>query len=103
MTTTDISKFGYSEIKELTKILNAWIEDGLPDDFYRDEVHPMMNMNSGHVFLTNLEYEVAMMNGDKLESWYHCAECGHEGFAEDCQPNENGCNECNPSEENDDE
>lgn len=99
MTTTNLSKFGYSEIKELTKILNAWMTDGLPDDFYQDEVHPMMNNNSGFVFLTNSEFQVAMMNGNKLESWYSCPNCGHEGFAEDCQLNDHGCNECHPEDE----
>ena len=43
----------------------------------------MMNLYSGNVFLTNSEYEVAMMNGDKLESWYFCPYFGHEGFLED--------------------
>jgi hypothetical protein len=41
----------------------------------------------------------AMMNGDKLEMWHNCSNCGHEGFAEDCQLNEDGCNECNEVEE----
>ena len=69
----------------LEDLITAWNHQGLPEDFYNDEVRPMMNMSSGYVFLTNSEYQVAMMNGDKLESWYSCPECGHEGFLEDMQ------------------
>lgn len=88
-TTTNLAEFGYSEIKELSRILNAWIKDGLPEDFGRDEVHPMFNKNSGYVFLTNSEYECCMMNGDDLETWYHCGECGHEGFIQKTKTNVN--------------
>jgi hypothetical protein len=83
ITTTDLSKFGYREIKMVRDLLDAWIKHGLPNDFEDNEVVPMMNTHSGNVFLTNSEYQVAMMNGDKLESFYSCPECGHEGFKED--------------------
>lgn len=99
ITTTNLADFGYSEMKELSRILNAWIEFGLPDDFERDGVHPMFNRNSGHLFVTNSEYQTCMMNGDKLETWYYCHQCGHEGFKEECQLNEDGCSECRPQEE----
>ena len=68
MTTTNLSDFGYRELEMLEELLKAMREQGLPDDFYDEEVHPMMNQNSGNVFLTNSEYKVAMMNGDKLGS-----------------------------------
>ena len=80
MTTTDISKFGYREREMLVELLTAWNEQGLPEDFYNDEVTPMMNINSGNVFLTNSEYQVAMMNGDELESFYYLGGTGKEGF-----------------------
>ncbi len=38
------------------------------------------------------EFKAAMMNGKKLESWYSCPECGHEGFAEDMMHNEDDDN-----------
>ena len=63
MTTTNLSDFGYRELAMLEDLLKAMREQGLPDDFYDEEVHPMMNQNSGNVFLTNSEYQVAMMNG----------------------------------------
>jgi hypothetical protein len=82
-TTIDLSKFGYREWEMLRDILDAMIKHGLPSDFENDGVHPMFNIDSGNVFLTNAEYQVAMMNDDKLESFYSCPYCGHEGFVEE--------------------
>ena len=83
ITTTDLAKFGYREKAMAAELLNKMCDQGLPEDFNDDEVTVMMNFNSGNVFLTNSDYQVAMMNGDKLESFYNCPYCGHEGFAED--------------------
>jgi hypothetical protein len=93
--TSDLSKFGSRERAILVTLLIAWRGQGLPAGFDNDEVVPMMNMNSGNVFLTNSNYDVAMMNGDKIESFYSCPECGHEGFKEDMQHSEDtrGCRE----------
>ena len=88
ITTTDLSKFGSREKKMAGELLTVMSRDGLPDDFYNDEVTVMMNSYSGNVFLTNSDYQVAMMNGDDLESFYSCPICGHEGFAENMQHNE---------------
>lgn len=93
--TTDLSDFGIIEKQEVIRLLTAWIDQGLPYDFEEKEVCPMFNKNSGNVFLTNRNLEVAMMNGNDLESFYYCHHCGHEGFKEDCQLNDEGCNECN--------
>jgi hypothetical protein len=98
VTTTNFVDFGSRERGMLLDILQAWEKDGLPEEFYQEEVHPMMNRNSGHVFLTNSEYQTALMNGDKLEIWHNCPNCGHEVFAEDCILNDQGCNECNGEE-----
>lgn len=98
-TTTNFSDFNLNDLIEL---LTAWKKQGLPEDFWAQEVHPMMNHTSGNLFLTNADYQVAMLNGDKLESWYYCYNCGHEGFGEDCQLNDDGCNECCPEEEEED-
>ena len=97
--TTDLADFGSRERWMLKEILEAWDNQGLPDGFYDEEVRPMMNRNSGCVFLTNSDYQACMMNGDKLELWQSCSNCGHEGFAEDCILNDDGCYECSPQDE----
>ena len=94
ITTTNLADFGSREREMLIDLLTAWRKQGLPDDFYGNEVQAMMNRNSGCVFLTNSDYQTAMMNGDNLEIWHNCWNCGHEGFAEDCQLEEDCCNEC---------
>lgn len=83
-TTTDLSEFGYRERKMAAELLTASCK-GLPDDFDDDGVTVMMNKNSGNVFLTNSDFQVAMMNGENLESFYSCPECGHEGFKDEMQ------------------
>ena len=85
VTTTDLAKFGYREIKMAEELLRAWRMQGLPKDFDENEVTIVMNMQSGCVFLANNEYQTAMMNGDNLESFYNCPYCGHEGFLEDME------------------
>lgn len=80
--TTDLAKFGWRE-KTMAATLLSKAAEGLPKDFNDDEVTVMMNTKSGNVFLTNSDYQVVMMNGDKLESFYSCPQCGHEGFYED--------------------
>lgn len=83
VTTTDFSKFGHRERKLAQILLTEWNENGLPEDFEGDEVTIMLNLNSGNVFLTNSEFQVAMMNGDKLESFYTDFETGEEGFKDE--------------------
>ena len=83
ITTADFSKFGYREREHAKVLLNAWNEQGLPFYFQNKQVTVMMNTRSGNIFLTNADCQVAMMNGDKLESFYHDAETGEEGFEEE--------------------
>lgn len=65
------------------EILEAWGRDGLPSDFHDGGIKFAFNRNSGHVFLVNEEYQTAMMNGDKLESFYSSPYEGREGFFAD--------------------
>lgn len=83
VTTTDLAEFGWREKRMAAELLLASCDHGLPDDFYDESVSVMFNVNSGYVFLTNSEYQVAMMNGDKLESWYYLPYSGEEGFKDD--------------------
>lgn len=93
ITTTDLSKFGHRELQLMRELIDAWMDQGLPDDFEEDGVVVMFNTNSGCVFLTNSEYQAAMMNGDKLDMFYNCPECGREGFKEEFEK-DSDCEEC---------
>jgi len=93
VTTTDLADFGFREIEMLRDLLDAWVKKGLPDDFEGSEVRPMMNKNSGNVFLTNSYCAVCMEVDGVLESFYSCPECGHEGFAHEMREDGEAC--CN--------
>ena len=82
-TTTDFARFGHRERAMAEELLKAWREQGLPEDFYEEEVTVMMNFSSGYVFLTNADFQVAMMNGEELESFYTDPETGEEGFRDE--------------------
>ena len=81
--TVNLTRFGYRELKIAEELLQAWREQGLPSDFYDDEVSINFNTYSGYVFLSNSDYQVAMLNGDNLESFYTDYETGEEGFKEE--------------------
>jgi len=81
--TRDLMQFGYRELREAAKLLNAFTETNKSG--LNDNVAIELNPSSGNVFLVDEDYNVAMMNGDKLEQWYSCPYCGHEGFKEDMQ------------------
>ena len=83
MVTNDFSQFGSRERFMAEELLRTWRKQGLPEDFYAGEVTIMMNKMSGNVFLTNSDYQVAMMNGDVLESFYTDFETGEEGFKDE--------------------
>lgn len=83
-TTTNLADFGRRELEIAKDLLVAMFEHGLPDDFYDEGVTIMLNRNSGNVFLTNSEYQVAMLVDDgSLESWYYLPYSGEEGFYDD--------------------
>ena len=81
--TNDFARFGSREREMAEELLKAWREQGLPEDFENESVTITMNLYSGYVFLTNAEYQVAMMNDDTLESFYTDFETGEEGFKEE--------------------
>lgn len=83
MTTTDLKDFGARELEIAGELLQA-MQYGLPADFEDSEVHVMFNMHSGYVFLTNSEFQVAMLDDNgKLYSFYNTPYQGHEGSFED--------------------
>ena len=87
--TQDLSKFGYRELKEATNLLTAYCDGG--QGFLEEKIAIEFNPNSGCVFLIDDEFNVGMMNGDTLEQWLNCPECGEEGFLEDMKENGKDC------------
>lgn len=82
--TTNLADFPKRKLEEAKDLLVAMFESGLPDDFYDEGVTIAFNRNSGYVFLTNEEYQVAMVDDEgKLYSWYYTPYYGHEGAYED--------------------
>lgn len=87
--TRDLSLFGFRELRIATELLTAYVDSNKrPDDFEGDGVTLEFNPNSGNVFLVNDEFQVAMMNGDKLEQFHSCPYCGAEGFKDEIHEGE---------------
>ena len=81
--TEDLTKFGYRELDIAGDLLKA-IKKGLPSDFYDEGIKLGFNTHSGNVFLTNSEYQVAMVDDDgNLYSFYSTPYEGREGSYED--------------------
>ena len=91
--TTDMTKFGYRELDMAGDLLKAFKGENDKSKWMEDGVQVWFNPNSGNVFLCDEDYNTAMMNGDNLEDWFSCPECGHEGFAEDMMHGEDNA-EC---------
>ena len=81
--TANLSRFGHRERAMAEDLLKAWRKQGLPDGFENEGVTINFNTYSGYVFLSNEDYEVAMMNGDCLELYHYDFETGEEGFLEE--------------------
>lgn len=75
----DFSKFSGKALSESIEILQSYQKYGCPDDMYEDGLQIMHNTESGMTFMTNSEYQVAVMENGKLESWYFTPYEGYEG------------------------
>lgn len=80
--TNDLSEFGFIELEESAILLTEYVKN---TSILDNGVKLELNRDSGKVFLVDENYNVAMMNGNKLEKFYSCPYCGHEGFKEDMQ------------------
>jgi hypothetical protein len=85
--TSNWSEFGYREIEEAKKLLSHIKEI----DSY-GEVKVFFNKNSGFVFLSDDDFKVWLMDGDKIREWFNCPNCGHEGFREEFKDQD--CADC---------
>jgi hypothetical protein len=79
--TYDMSDFGSREMDMAADLLNAYRKQR--PEWLGNGVKVAMNRNSGCVFLTDEDYNSAMMNGEKLEMWLFTPYEGHEGFLSD--------------------
>ena len=77
----DLNGFGYRELDLAAKLLKALKDQAV--DFLGQGVRLCFNTVSGNVFLCDEDYNVAMMDGVRLEQWFVCPECGDEGFVTD--------------------
>ncbi len=102
VTTTDLSEFGKREMEKAGEILLKYasgdVTQRFEDEFWENDVTVMFNRQSGKVFLTNGDYQVAMENphsDGKLDMWYWCPYCGHEGFIQEMghEPEDVECTE----------
>ena len=93
--TTDLSRFGFDELKDAVKLLTAYTEN--KPEYLGSGIKLYFNLSSGNVFLSEKETsKVAMMNGNKIEQWHHCSYCGETGFPEDFKPSkyDDICEDC---------
>ena len=77
----DLSQFGYRELGLAAELLKAYADHGA--DFLGDGIKICFNTQSGYVFLSDEDCNVAMINGDRLEQFFSCPNCGNEGFKEE--------------------
>ena len=75
--TCDLSKFGYRELSEASILLKLYSEN--PVDFLSDEITLNFNPNSGVVFLSDEDYNVAIEEDGKLVQFFSCRQGGNEG------------------------
>ncbi len=88
--TSDWSKFGHIEIEEAKELLSH-----IKEIETYGKVEVQFNLSSGFVFLVDEDFNVFMMNNDKIEQFYSCSECGEEGFKEEfTEENRNSKIEC---------
>lgn len=78
--TRDFSFFGFIERQEASRLLGAIGTHHDKTKNLGDDVAVEFNPNSGNVFLVDGDCNVAMMNGNELETFYSCPQCGNEGF-----------------------
>ena len=78
--TDNLASFGSRERYMAGKLLLALSENNHTKFLGDNGLKLWMNRNSGNVFLCDEDFNTAMMNGDTLEDWINCPNCGHENF-----------------------
>jgi hypothetical protein len=82
--TNDLSEFGFRELKQAGELLSALKTDKDRTKFLGDGVQVFFNRSSGYVFLSDEDYNTAIINSEGiLEDFINCPECGAEDLASD--------------------
>ena len=76
--TQDFSKFGQREREIACQLLSTYGTDNDKTLFLDGPVAVEFNPYSGFVFLVDADYNVGIMEGDKLVNYFSCPHCGHE-------------------------
>jgi hypothetical protein len=63
----NLEGFGFRELDIASKLLSKVSEYGYPRDFSDAGISLAFNTHSGYVFLTNEDYQVLMLEDDKLK------------------------------------
>jgi len=89
--TNDFSDFGYCEKEEARELMSAYGTDKDKTVYLGSGVQVWFNLHSGYVFLSDEDFNSAMMNGDVLEDFINCPECGHEDFLSEMKESGDAC------------
>lgn len=79
--TSDLAAFGQRELAIASKLLKAYGKSR--PDFLGKNTMLKFNPDSGHVFLADDDYGMAVLDGQDLKQWAICCVCGREGFADE--------------------
>jgi hypothetical protein len=90
--TKDFSEFGYVEREEAQKLLAVYGTSKDKTKLLGQGVEVYFNTMSGYVFLSDEDYNTAMLNvDDELEDFLVCSNCGHEDMASDFMESAKTC------------
>lgn len=77
MNTNKLEEFGFKQLKEAAELLTAYVE--VDKNILSEGIKLEFNPDSGIVFLTDDDYNVAILEDGDLVNFYWCSECGYEG------------------------
>ncbi len=81
--TRDLSQFGMRELAIAGDLLREYSNGTC--DFLTDGVVVEFNPNSGVVFLLDADYNVGVLEDEKLVQFFSCGVCGEEGTEQDLE------------------
>lgn len=80
---TEFNDLTLDEKKEGMELLSAIGSQNDKTKYLGDNPNVFMNQMSGYIFLSDDDYNVAMLDGDILRDFLNCPECSNEGFQSD--------------------